>query len=52
MRIPVVVLGVQAHLIHQILDGPPSLLPVLLESVDRERLGDDRAHGLARISAE
>ena len=47
--VAVVVLGVQADRLEQLLDGPFALPVSLQQAVDRERLGDDRAHRLARV---
>ena len=49
VRVAVVVLGVQADLLHQLLDRAAPLDVALVELVDRERLGDDRADAEARV---
>ena len=49
VRQPVVVLGVEPDLLHQLLHAALALLLVGQRAVDDERLGDDRADGLARV---
>src|SRR5437764_3370469 len=49
MRVAVVVLGVEADHLHQVLDGALAHVLPPLEAVYRERLADDGAHGFARI---
>src|SRR3982074_1743984 len=42
-------LGVEPDAIHQVLDALLALALALPQAVDYERLGDDRAHRLARV---
>ena len=49
VRVAVVVLRVQADRVHQLLHRALALALALLQPVDRERLGDDRADRLARV---
>ena len=49
VRVAVVVLGVQPDRVHQPLHLLPALRPVLVQAVNRKRLGDDRADRLARV---
>jgi hypothetical protein len=49
VRVAVVVLGVQADPVHQLLYALLALALALELSVDGERLGDDRADGLAGV---
>jgi hypothetical protein len=49
VRVAVVVLGVEPHLLHQFLDRALALAVPLLQAVDHERLADDRSDRLARV---
>src|SRR5437588_159368 len=49
VRVAVVMLGVQSDAVHQLLYLLLALSLALVQAVDRERVGDDRADRLARV---